>query len=254
LLESPIKDAKRWISTDPSKQVKANIDGAQQAFCKELSGLSRKYPFNRKATEENDARPEDVAKVFAPQNSAFATLKMALGDNVTKSGNTWTQKPDAPVKLSASFLSFFNRASDISETLFQGGSLSMRYKLMMKPNPAVKQITGLIDSAPLSTVEKEYAWSPSNPKIELRVDFREGGNAALRSFSGPWATFRLLSGADKINGREFALIYVLGAGANPQAIFPDGPPITLSVAPFPNDINPFDPAFFQIACPGRATQ
>jgi type VI protein secretion system component VasK len=254
LLESPIKDAKRWIITDPSKQVKQNIDGAQQAFCKEFSALSRKYPFNRKT--DNDAQPEEVTRVFAPQNSAFATLKMALGDNIAKAGSTWTQKPDAQVKLNAAFLNFFNRASTVSETLFQGGSLGMRYKLLMKPNPAVKQVSGQIDGAPLSAAEKEYTWSPSNPMIDLRVVPSEGGSSlALRRFSGPWATFKLLSGADKRAGREFVFINVQGAGgSSPQPILTDESAIILSVAPFPNDVNPFDPAFFQIACPGRATE
>jgi hypothetical protein len=237
----------------PSKQVKQGIDGAQQAFCREFSGLSRKYPFDRKA-ETDDARPEDVTKVFAPQDSAFATLKMALGDNLVRSGSAWTQKPDAPVKLSPAFLNFFTRASAISETLFQGGSLGMRYKLSMKRNPAVRQVNGQIDAAPLSTSEKEYHWSPSNPIIDLRVVPSKGGSSALRRFSGPWATFRLFSGADKTNGREFALINLQGGGGSPQTILPDGSPIVLSVAPFPNDMNPFDPAFFQLACPGRATE
>jgi type VI protein secretion system component VasK len=171
-----------------------------------------------------------------------------------KPGNVWTQKPDAQVKLSTTFLNFFNRASAISETLFQGGSLSMRYKLAVKSNPAIKQITGTFEGGQFSMGEKEYAWLPSNSKIDLRVVQSEGSSAPLRGYSGPWAIFRLLSGADKVAGRDFQLIYVLGGGGNQQSILPDGTPIMLSVGPFPNDINPFDPTFFQFTCPGRATE
>jgi type VI secretion system protein ImpL len=252
LLESPITDAKRWINIDRGKEAKSRIDAAQKALCNLFSPLTRKYPFNRKA--EEDASFDDITKLFSPQNSAFTALKMALGENITKSGNSWTPKPDATIKLSATFLTFFNRASAISDALFQSGSLGMRYKLKMSPNPTVKEIQGSIDGQPISTTETEYSWLFSNPKIELRVIQSEGGSSPLRGFSDPWATFRLLSGADGVVGREFYLTNVQCTGCNTLAILPDKSSIVLVLTQGPNDINPFDPGFFQLTCPTRATE
>jgi hypothetical protein len=131
----------------------------------------------------------------------------------------------------------------------------MRYKLLMKPNPVVKQVSGLIDGQPLTTAEKEYTWLPTNPKIDLRVVPSEGGNSALRSFSGPWAIFKLLlSGADESSGLEFHFINIQRGGGNPQPILPDASHIILEVTQVPSNINPFYPGFFQFNCPGRATE
>jgi len=251
LLESPIKDARHWIA-NPEVQAKRGVESALRTFCATFAGLSRRYPFNRKA--EDDSSPEEVAKVFAPQNSSLATLRQALADNILKSGAEWVAKPDATVKLLPGFLRFFNQASAISDTLFQGGSPGMHYKLLVQPNPGVKQVTGAIGGVELSTAGKEFSWPQATAEINLRVIPSDGGNSALRRFTGPWAIFRLLSSADKNFGHQFQMIYLQGGGGNSQPILTDGSPIVLEVTQFPNgNEKMFDSNFFPISCPGRAT-
>ena len=88
-----------------------------------------------------------MTEVFSPQGGMLGTLRQTLGDLVVKTGASWTEKPDAPIKLSRTFLAFLNQMSAISDALFamQGGRPSMKYKLLVRPNPGVKLVKGTVD-------------------------------------------------------------------------------------------------------------
>ncbi len=254
LLESPLRGLP--IETDPTRPMKEGINGAQQQLCASLGGIRNKYPFDPQSLQ--DARLDAVASIFDPRTGQFAVLRQALGDQVMRTPGGWIQKPDAPVKLSKPFLDFLGRMSAISEALFlaQGGSPSAHYKLSVRPNPGIRQITGMLDGEPFSMSNKEYVWPAPQGGINLRVEQAGGGSTALRSYSGIWAVFQLLGNAEhEPGGNQFRLTNVQGdARSNQQPILPDGSPIVLEVTQFPNGIqHVFDRGFFNVSCPGRAT-
>ena len=102
--------------TDPAEVTKRKLNSGQATLCSKVSALSRRYPFNRNA--DDDASLDQLNEVFAPQGGALGTVRGLLGDNVIKTGALWTEKPDAAVKLSRHFLSFFNQMSAISDALY----------------------------------------------------------------------------------------------------------------------------------------
>jgi type VI secretion system protein ImpL len=249
-LTSPLLGAKMLITSDPSEVAKRKIGGAQQQLCAALSSLKSKYPFN---PQGDDASLDQVGKVFDPKDGLLAGLRQTLQDLVVKSpGGNWTQKPDAPVKLSRGFLDFFNHMSSISEALFPQPT---KYGLSVGPNPAIKQVTGTVDGQAISMSNKEYFWPAAKPEINLRVDATAGGSSPLRSYSSIWGIFRLLSNAERMGTNQFRLVNVQGGGGNPQPILPDGSAIVFEVTQFPNGVaQAFDKGFFTVSCPARTME
>ena len=257
LLQQPLTAARRIIITDPSAVAKGKINGAQGALCKALAGLSRKYPFN--ASSEDDASVEEVTRIFSAADGPLGTVRAAVADQVVKTGGTYALKPDAAVKLTHTFIDFLNKVSLISDALFAkpGTPPAMRYRLTVRPNPGIKQVTGKIDGQAAAMASTEYEWPMSNPGLDLRVEQTAGGSTPLRSFSGVWAIFRLLSDAVHTPGSDqFSLINVQGGrGSRAQPILEDGSAIVLEVTQYPNGVRQaFDRNFFQLSCPGKAAE
>jgi type VI protein secretion system component VasK len=257
-LESPIRGVKPLLITDPAEVTKRKLNGGQAALCSKLAGLSRKYPFNRNV--DDDVSLDQVTEVFAPQGGMLGNLRQTLGDMVVKTGALWTEKPDAPIKLSRTFLAFFNHMSSISDALYasQGAKPSMRYKLLVRANPGVKLVKGTLDGEPFSMTEKQYSWPSATPGVTLRLEQAGGGDQPLRGYSGPWAIFQLLSGADRhVSGtNQFGLVNVqAGRRSLPQSVLPDGSAIMIEVVEFPNGVQrAFDTDFFRVSCPVKATE
>jgi type VI protein secretion system component VasK len=198
---------------------------------------------------------EQVGKVFDPKDGLLAALRQALQDVAARPpGGSWTPKPDAPVKLSRGFLDFLNRMSAISDALFPQ---PMKYALSVRPNPAIKQVTGTIDGESVSMSNRDYTWPNAKPGIDLRVELAAGGNSALRKYVGIWGIFQLIANADGKTGmNQFHLINVGnpqgGKGSSPQPILPDGSAIVLEVTQFPNSVaQAFDKGFFTVSCPPK---
>jgi type VI secretion system protein ImpL len=256
-LESPIRGVRPLIMTDPAEVTKRKLNGGQAALCSKLNAMSRKYPFNRNV--DDDVGLDQMTEVFAPQTGLLANVRQLLGDNVVKTGTTWTAKPDAALKVSRSFLVFFNQASAISDALFppQGSKPGMRYKLVVRPNPGVREVKGTLDGESFSMPEKQYSWPAASPRIDLRLVQSAGGDNPLRGYPGNWGIFKMLSGADRrVGPSQFGLVYLQGGkGSLQQSILPDGSPIVVEVVEFPNGVQrAFDADFFRLGCPAKVTE
>ncbi len=248
----PLPGIRKLVAKDPSDVMKRKINEAQQQLCTSLTALTNKYPFNPQA--KDDASMDQVRRVFAPKDGTLAGMREALHDLVVKSGGVWSQKPDAPLKLSRRFLEFFNRMSEISDALFpQQGDDPMKYKLSVRANPAMKQVTGTIDGEPVSMSTKEYSWPGSKPGVDLRVEPAAGGSTPMGGYSGRWAIFKLMASADHKAGTNlFPLVNVKAESSQslPQSILQDGSAIVFEVTQFPNGVqNAFDKGFFAVSCP-----
>jgi type VI protein secretion system component VasK len=257
-LESPIRGARPLIMTDPAEVTKRKLNGGQATLCSKVSSLARRYPFNRNA--DDDVGLDQLSDVFAPQGGALGAVRQLLGDNVAKNGSLWAEKPDAPIKLSRSFLSFFNQMSAISDALYppQAAKPAMKYKLLVRPNPGVKQVTGKVDGEDIAMTEKQYSWPTASPGVQLYF-IQTTDRQPLRAYPGNWAIFQLLSGADRhvAGSNQFGLVNVqAGKRSLAQAVLPDSSAIVLEVSEFPNGVQrAFDNDFFRIGtCPAKATE
>jgi type VI protein secretion system component VasK len=258
-LESPFRGVKPLIVTDPGIVVRRKVDAGQATLCSKVNALTRRYPFNRNS--DDDVGLDQLNDVFAPTGGALGAVRQLLGENIIKTGSLWTAKPDAQFKLSRSFLGFFNQMSAISDALYpqQGAKPGMHYKLVVRPNPGVKQVKGLIDGDIFSMNEKQYSWPSAKPGVDLRIEQSGGGDFAFRAYPGIWAIFQLLSGADRHTpgSNQFGLVNVqAGKRSLAQAVLPDSSAIVIEVVEFPNGVQrAFDSDFFRIgACPVKATE
>ena len=255
LLESPLTAVQKLIATNPTDATRGKIANAKNQLCKGLSALNSKYPFN---TGGSDADLDQVSGVFNPRDSLFTALRQTVSDfGDEKPDGSWSQKPDASIKLSREFWTFLTKLSEISIALFprQGGAAAMEFRLSVLPNTAVKRVTGPIDGQEISMSPADYPWPGSRPGIDLRVEQAEGGNAPLRKFTGLWGIFKLLSNAvhtaAKPNQFQFRNLQA-EKGSEPQTILPDGSDITLEVTRFPNGVqDAFKKGFFEVKCPAR---
>ena len=254
-LEEPLTAARKLVNTDPNAVAKAKINGAQAGLCKALASLERKYPFN--GASEEDANIDEVTKVFSAPDGPLGAVLAAVKDQVVKAGGVYSLKPDATVKLNRTFIDFLNRMTAIADALYAkaGAPPSMRYRITVQPNPAMKQVMGKIDGQTASMASTEYDWPGPGGGVDLRVEQAGGGNSAFRGFKGTWAIFRLMNDAVHTPGSDqFGFVNVQGGrGSSQQAILADNSPIVLEVTQYPNGVRQaFDRTFFQVRCPGRA--
>jgi type VI protein secretion system component VasK len=251
LLESPLPGVRKLVIIDPGDSAKRKISAAQQQLCGSLDTIKNKYPFLPGAKDE--AGLADVSRVFGPKDGALAVLRQTVSDLSVRLDGNWSQKPDTAVRLSPGFWVFLNRMSEISAVLFPSQGTA-RYKFSLQPSAAIKQVTGTIDGEPISG-SREYSWPPSNGEINLRVEPTGGGSTPLCSYSGLWAIFRLLSGADhRVGTSLYPLVYLKaeGAGSLRQPILPDHSPVIFEVMQYPNNVRQaFDKDFFVVSCPKR---
>jgi type VI secretion system protein ImpL len=255
-LESPIRGVKPLIMTDPAEVSKRKLNSGQAGLCSQINALRNKKPFNSQSGDE--VTLDQMSAIFAPQGGSFGNLRQLIGEQLVKSGATWSPKPDATLKLSRQFLTFFNQMSSISDALYQGGPKpAMHYKLVVKPNPGVKRVKGILDGDIFDMGEKQYNWPTAKPGIDLRVEQSTGGDNPLRGYPGNWGIFQMLSGADqRLSSNQFGLKFLQGgSGSLQQSILPDGSPIVIEVIEFPNGVqHAFDKDFFRLSCPVKATE
>jgi len=261
LLESPFRNAQRFIITDPSKAGKEKANGALRQFCARLAPAERKFPFN--PSSDTDASVDEVTSIFAPQSGAFAAFTQQVAKLVVKQGKLWVANPEAgDVHPSADFLSFLNRLQQIQDALFADGGAQMKTHYTLRPLPGqnVQAITLSIDGQQLTASgqpqSKQFTWPGSG---QVTVSVKAGVNIPFGSYSGPWALWRWMYDSDtRPSGTKTAQWSMLRQGHG-QAQAPtdaEGKPIVLKVelSDLPAGVDIFDRGFFTLRCPGRAAE
>ena len=265
ILESPFRDAMRFVITDAGKVGRDKAGAAGKSFCAALAKLQRKFPFD--PTSATDVSLDEFASVFAPQNSAFSMLTQALGKSAAKQGRLWISPPDADPQLTPEYLQFLNQIASISDAFFPAGAngqARLQYSLKIEPNSNTQGITLTADGETASATKtasapKQFSW-PGAGQQEAHLRVNVGASVPYGDYTGAWAIFRLMSNADSRppGSRTAVLSKVRGQGASQpsQVLDSSNNPIVvkIDITDPPNGIDVFAPGFFALRCPARVAQ
>jgi type VI secretion system protein ImpL len=147
---------------------------------------------------------------------------------LTQQGDTWVVTPNAPVKPTAAFLEFFNRAAALSEALFAAGASapSLSFNAHILRSKEIQSVTLAVDTQRLTgaDVSKDFTWSLDTAQsAELLANY--GTSSLPLQFSGTWALFHLIDrGKLEQSGNPARLAYPLDIANTPIVV--NGTPLT----------------------------
>jgi type VI secretion system protein ImpL len=223
LLQAPITSVEEAIRGQRPEQLNA----AGRGFCSSFSSLIGKYPFSRNATIE--ATPAEVTSMLKPASGTlWQFYDSTLKPYITQQGDTWVAEPNAPVKPTAAFLQFFNRAAALSKAFFPAGtaSPSLTFNAHILRSKEIQSVTLAIDTQSLTgaDVSKEFTWSPDTAKSAGLLANYGSGSLPLQ-FNGTWALFHLVDrGKLEPLGNMGRLDYPLEIANTPVVV--NGTPLT----------------------------
>jgi type VI secretion system protein ImpL len=181
----------------------ATLNERGRALCSAMTPMLGKFPFAPEAT--NDATIAEVAAALAPGSGAlWAFQQERLTGILEKQGNDWIVKPDARVGLSAPFVTFFNRAAQVSQALFGGAAephVALTVHASATPQmPTVTLTHGTtVAQFDRATAPAQLVWPPASgrtAKLSAVVSGRfRSSNRVVAQASGDWALFRLAASA-----------------------------------------------------------
>ncbi len=264
LLESPFGLSLRFVITDMSKAGRDKAGAAVKTFCSQMQKLASKFPFNKDST--NDVSADEFAAVFAPQNSALATLLKQAEKMIVKQGRQWVAAPDADPKPTADFIAFINKVSAVSEAFFAAdanGQPRMKYGLKPEPAAGVQAVILSIDgetatASGTGSQAKQFTWPGAGQGLNLSI--RSGTTTPFGIYAGIWSAFRLMANADpRPPGSKVAVFSkVRGQGGSQagQVLDAAGNPIVVKIdlTDLPGGLDIFDRNFFTIRCPSKVAE
>jgi type VI secretion system protein ImpL len=177
-----------------------------RALCSTMGPVLAKFPFNPDARDE--ASVAEVTALFVPGTGAIAAFQQErLAPFLQKEGAAYTAKPVDGVALSANFLAFFNRASQVSDALFPDNATALRLRWMARgiTSDATPQLLlrhGANDARfDARTPRNEIVWpSESGREAKLDATFKRNKPVTVASATGEWALFRLVAQATRFDG------------------------------------------------------
>ena len=177
-----------------------------RALCTTMGPVLAKFPFNPDARAE--ASIAEVTALFAPGTGAIAAFEQErLAPFLEKKGAAYTAKPVDGVALSANFLAFFNRASQVSNALFPDNATALRLRWMARgitsdATPLLLLRHGASDARfDARTPRNEIVWpSESGREARLEATFKRNKPVKVAEATGEWALFRLVAQATRFDG------------------------------------------------------
>jgi type VI secretion system protein ImpL len=232
LLEAPFNRAEPLINAGP----KGPLNGAGQALCAQLGPLTHSFPFSN-IPNAPDLALAQLAQVFAPDSGAlWTTYNQNLKQFLVKQGSRYEALPTA-VKLNPNFVTFFNNAAAISQTLYPAGSATPRVGFNLRqtasnvPDLALKIGTETLSGTGQS---KTFSWTGGE---EVQITSK---GVPLGAFSGPWAVAHFVADGYAHNTGSSELQYTIKNNDRPVIV--DGKPETYSYQLQVSGANVFNPA------------
>ena len=203
----------RWLLAMAEQGATLRGGGAKQQVAASYNGTSGpaslcpvavngRYPFSAGSTL--DTPVGDFTKLFAPGGMIDGFFNTQLRPYVNTTASTWTPQAANGVQapLDAAAVAQFQRASQIRDLFFGGGSGTPSVKFTIAPvtlDPGANQVSldfggtqvSYSHGPPRST---EITWPGPTGMSDVRLVFDPpppGGTGVL-SATGPWAMFRLL--------------------------------------------------------------
>lgn len=183
-------------------ELAAILNERGRAICEAMTPMLQKFPFNPAATAE--ATVAEVSGLLAPGAGQLAAFQQErLGDLLEKQGDKWVAKAGQPVALSAPFVTFFNKAMQVSAALFDGGNAPrVVFLAKAETSPAIPRVTlthgAQVAAFTSTTPENRFVWpAPSGREARLLAQFGKNKEREVDKATGEWAIFRLVSHAAK---------------------------------------------------------
>lgn len=213
VLEDPIVYAINALGAVDKEAVNAK----GRDLCNQLRPLLAKYPFNPKATVE--ASLDEVGSVFAPGTGLLWQLyEGSLTKVIQRQGNSFVAVPGGTMSVNPQFLSFFQRAADVSRAFYRGGSPQAQLAFAMKhvPTEGIQSVTLQIHGQTLQASgagqPMQFTWpGTGQPEVKMAVRIAGGSPLNYPSYSGTWALWRFFSYAEPAGGQsgDFSLAWTL---------------------------------------------
>ena len=186
-----------------------------------------RYPFV--AGSKDDVPVDDFTQLLGPGGKVETFFNQYLKPFVDTSSKPWKWQAAerAPLNLSPASLAEFEKAAQIREGLFNGGTaIQIRFQLTPATLDAgVGQVSVDIGGQTLTyahgpTEGQPFTWPGPNGKFAARVTMTPtgGGAAAITDRDGPWALLRLLDG-HIAGGPQPDKFRVTFTGAGGSAVF-----------------------------------
>ena len=190
LLNQPIECV---VRSQPSPGAAAN--GAGDKICGAINSLRGKFPFS--ISSQTQASLSEVDNVLAPDTGVLwvnynGILKQYLVPAGGQANASYVQAPNAPQPPSPGFVSYFNHAAHISNTLYAPGQKapSFTFNLRFLPGNGVKSATLVVDGQriPSGATSQQFTW---NGKTAQSTSLLYDNKEAI-SFQGPWSLFQMI--------------------------------------------------------------
>jgi len=166
-----------------------------QALCGQMRPVISKFPFNPDATA--DVTMEELTALLAPNDGALWVFQQGrLKAFLEEKDGKWAGKAVGGDELSPAFVTFFNRAAEVSRALFADGAATPGIEWLSRAT--ITPETPLVDlqfgtrraSFNSATPANLVAW-PQGREAQLEATFKKNKSLTIAKGSGDWALFRL---------------------------------------------------------------
>lgn len=237
-------------SAQLNKSVKQSI---QQQYASELlpqcQAITRQgFPFQ---VSEHQATVDDLSRLLRPGGLMDQFVQSNLAGMVDTTGKSWAVSPAGhALGLEPASMREFERADRIRRRMFMPGDVrpNVRFQLeSVQIAGGADSVAISIDGVPASFDNAnrrpvEMRWPGPNPGVTLTFQKHAGGAPDVRSWSGDFALFRMISAGHVLVSSPKSLTFEVGG---------DGDQATFTMR-FLNTENPFDLGDLRtFTCPAR---
>ncbi len=227
LLEAPIEYADALTKGMGAGEINAKA----ARFCRALSAITNKFPFNPTATAE--VTLQELNAMFRPREGQLWTFySETLQSLMTKQGTQYAANPASGIQLTPSFVAFFNKAARFSDAVYPNGAndLGLRYSLAAQRSDQIREMSVTIDGQTTrGTGSKPHIWTGS-PSHDVRISAKLSGGSDFdfQNRQGPWALFRFFADADRWSqsGDGYSLEWVVRQGREGRPVTVGGKDLT----------------------------
>jgi type VI secretion system protein ImpL len=216
----------------------AALNERAAALCAAMTPVLAKFPFNPEAG--SDATVAEVNALFAPGTGALWALAQERFAGVAEKQGEGAQArfvpvAGSPVALSAPFLTFFNRAVEVSHALYGGAAEPRVVFTVQGAGGKEATLSQGTQAARLGsgTPPAQFTWpSTTGREARLQLGYKQllvlGRTAVVARATGDWAVFRLVAQAASWEGAGGAAKVQWNSSQGPVAAqlgFPGGSPV-----------------------------
>jgi type VI secretion system protein ImpL len=198
LMEDPVDYAQALLTRYGADQINTRV----RNLCAMVRPLLTKLPFNPSSTVP--ASPAELSAFLKPGTGALWTLYNDVLQSALQKQGTQYAATGGNVRLSPTFVDFFNRAAVLSDLLFEGGSAAPHYSMRVKPMVAdgTNGVTITLESTPVRAIRggtsqnQEIDWPGAGHEAKLEAQLGNTPWTLVGPYTGPWALFQLFYDAD----------------------------------------------------------